>query len=199
VADTPDPTVPSWDRPHPSLLRYYVLLSLVAGPLFFVILIPLYFRYHSMRYVFDDEGVTMRWGVLFRREISLAYARLQDIHLTSNAVERWLGLAKVQLQTASGSAKAEMTIEGLPMVESVRDFLYGRMRGSRVRVEGAQAGRGAGGTRIATEAGDSARLVQALQAVTDELAAVRVLLERSADSSADRQTSSSPGEDSCVR
>jgi uncharacterized membrane protein YdbT with pleckstrin-like domain len=113
VAVMSDSNVPNMERPDPSLLKYYVLLSLVAGPLFFVILIPLYFRYHSMRYVFDDEGVTMRWGVLFRREISLAYARLQDIHLTSNAVERWLGLAKVQLQTASGSAKAERRKETL--------------------------------------------------------------------------------------
>lgn len=177
MAETSDPTLSTWDRPHPGLLRYYLLLSLLAGPLFFVILIPLYFRYRSMRYVFDEEGVTMRWGVLFRREISLAYARLQDIHLTSNAVERWLGLAKVQLQTASGSAKAEMTIEGLPEFESVRDYLYGKMRGSRVRGEGASS-RGAGPGRIVAEAGDTARLVQALHAVTDELAAVRVLLER---------------------
>jgi putative membrane protein len=47
----------------------------------------------------------MRWGILFRREISLTYARIQDIQLSSNLVERWLGLAKIQLQTASGSSR----------------------------------------------------------------------------------------------
>ena len=171
-----------------------MLVSLLAGPLFFVVLIPLYFRYHSMRYVFDGEGVTMRWGVLFRREISLAYARLQDIHLTSNAVERWLGLAKVQLQTASGSAKAEMTIEGLLEFESVRDLLYEKMRGSRVRGTGSPAGRGAGAARVAIEAGDTARLIQALHAVTYELAAVRTLLERSAALTANKPERGSRGE-----
>ena len=45
-------------------------------------------------------------------------------------MERWLGLARIAIQTASGSGGAEMTIEGLLQFEAVRDFLYSRMRGS---------------------------------------------------------------------
>jgi len=113
----------------------------MLGPFFVFALVPLYFRYHTLRYEFDDEGVSMRWGVLFRREIHLTYARIQDIHLTSNVVERWLGLGRVLVQTASGSSKAEMTIEGLREFEAVRDFLYARMRGMREEAGGAhQAG-----------------------------------------------------------
>lgn len=73
----------------------------------------------------------MRWGILFRREVSLTYSRIQDIHLSSNVVERWLGLARIQVQTASGNSQAEITIEGLPSFEAMRDFLYSKMRGSR--------------------------------------------------------------------
>jgi putative membrane protein len=69
--------------------------------------------------------------VLFRREIVLNYARIQDINLRANLLERWLGLARVELQTAAGSAGAEMTLEGLTGFEAVRDFLYARMRGAR--------------------------------------------------------------------
>jgi membrane protein YdbS with pleckstrin-like domain len=116
-------------QPDPALFRYYVLASLLAGPLFLVPLIPLYFRYHTLRYQFDSEGISMRWGILFRREITLTYARIQDIHLVSNLVERWLGLARVQIQTASGSTSAEMTLEGIREFAMVRDYLYGRMRG----------------------------------------------------------------------
>jgi putative membrane protein len=116
-------------QPDGSLLTYYVLVSLLTGPAFPFICLYYYFRYQTLRYEFDDEGVTMRWGILFRREISLTYARIQDIHLTSNVVERWLGLARVQVQTASGNAGAEMTIEGLKDFETIRDELYSRMRG----------------------------------------------------------------------
>ena len=119
------------ERPDSSLMSYYVLASLVAGPFFPFVLVPLYFRYHTMRYRFSDEGVSMRWGILFRKEINLTFARIQDIHLTSNFVERWLGLARIQIQTASGSAKAEMVIEGITHCRALRDFLYSRMRGAK--------------------------------------------------------------------
>src|SRR5215510_4016900 len=98
-------------RPHPNLLKYYLLTSFAAGPGFPVLMLLQYFRYHTLRYEVDAEGITMRWGILFRREIVLTYARIQDIHLSSNVVERWFGLAKIQVQTASGSSGAEMTIE----------------------------------------------------------------------------------------
>jgi membrane protein YdbS with pleckstrin-like domain len=120
-------------RPSPALFKYYVLSSFLAGPFFLVPLIYLYFRYHTMRYDFDEEGISMRWGILFRREITLTYARIQDIHLTSNVLERWLGLARIQIQTASATASAEMTIEGLHEYEAVRDFLYSKMRGVRAQ------------------------------------------------------------------
>ena len=121
------------ERPAPNLFTYYLLSSLVLGPLFFVLLIPLYFRYHTLRYRFDEEGISMRWGILFRREINLTYARIQDIHLRSNFVERWLNLARIEVQTASGSSGAEMTLEGLLEFEAIRDYLYTRMRGSHDR------------------------------------------------------------------
>lgn len=146
-------------------MKYYVLSSFVAGPFFFVPLVYLYFRYHTMQYRFDREGVTMRWGILFRREISLTYARIQDIHLVSNLLERWLGLARIQVQTASGSSSAEMTIEGLHEFEEVRDFLYSKMRGVRARKEG---GPEDGGPDLAA----------ALLEVARELRVVRELLER---------------------
>ena len=91
------------ERPASNLFTYYLLSSFVLGPLFFILLIPYYFRYHTLRYRFDEEGISMRWGILFRREINLTYARIQDIHLRSNFVERWLNLARIEVQTASGS------------------------------------------------------------------------------------------------
>jgi putative membrane protein len=123
--------LPAVLRPNPNLLKYYALTSLLAGPGFPVLMLVLYFRYHTLRYDVDAEGITMRWGILFRREVLLTYARIQDIHLTSNLVERWLGLAKIQVQTASGSSSAEMTIEGVSFFQEMRDFLYARMRGAR--------------------------------------------------------------------
>lgn len=125
--------LPAVLRPHRNLLTYYVLASFLAGPGFPILLLLHYFRFQTLRYELDAEGITVRWGILFRREVSLTYARIQDIHLSSNVVERWLGLAKIQVQTASGNAQAEITIEGLLAFEAMRDFLYSKMQGARDR------------------------------------------------------------------
>lgn len=116
-------------RPHSSLWTYYLLACLAFPPAFPFLILPAWFRYHTMRYRFDAEGISMSWGILFRREIILNYARIQDIHLKSNLVERWLGLGRILVQTASGNSGAEMVIEGIREYEAVRDFLYARMRG----------------------------------------------------------------------
>lgn len=118
-------------RPNKSLLTYYFFVSLLTGPGFPLAFIPLFFRYETLHYRFDDEGVSMSWGILFRREVYLTYRRIQDIHLTRNILQRWMGLATVSVQTASGSATPEMSIEGIPEAEALRDFLYAQMRGAR--------------------------------------------------------------------
>lgn len=122
-------------RPDSSLLTYYVLVSLASLLAFPFVFLPLFVRYKTLRYRFDDEGIAMSWGLLFHKEIYLTYRRIQDIHVTRNLVERWLGLAKVPIQTASGTSGATMKIEGIRNPEPLRDFLYGRMRGARAEAE----------------------------------------------------------------
>jgi putative membrane protein len=128
-----------------------------------------------MRYKFTSEGISMSWGILFRREVIVNYARIQDIHLRSNVVERWLGLAKVMVQTASGNAGAEMTLEGLQEFEAVRDFLYARMRGVKDHARPAAAAVAAPAVHPQAAAAD-ADLAAALRAVAHELRETRLAL-----------------------
>jgi membrane protein YdbS with pleckstrin-like domain len=158
------------ERPHPSLWRLYWIRALCTGPFALVLLPYFWFRYHTLRYRFDAEGVSMRWGILFRREVNLTYRRIQDIHVVSGIVQRWLGLADIHVQTASGSATAEMTIEGLREYQQVRDFLYGRMRGTGEGGGGAAAGPPAGAPAGADEA--------VLAEILAELRGARQALER---------------------
>jgi uncharacterized membrane protein YdbT with pleckstrin-like domain len=119
------------DRPAPILLWYYVIISLLSTVGFVFMMPPLFFRYHTLHFKFDDDGISLSWGILFRREIQLTYRRIQDIHVTRNIFQRWMGLANVAIQTASGSAGAEMIIEGVLEADALRDFLYKKMRGAR--------------------------------------------------------------------
>ncbi len=112
----------------------------------------------------------MGWGLLWRREIFLTYARIQDIHLSRGIIERWLGLATINIQTAAGSSSSEMSIVGLIDYEQVRDFLYSRMRGARFDDVDEV---GEPGQAPATPAPDGDVAVALLTDIRDELRAVR--------------------------
>ncbi len=150
-------------RPEPILLKYYVGIALLAGPLFPITFLPLYFKYTTLRYKFDEDGVSMRWGILFRREVHLTYRRIQDIHLTRNLIQRWMGLATVAIQTASGSSGPEMSLEGIPKAEALRDFLYSKMRGAQGLVDTSA------GSNVATDESSADESLQLLREIRDAL------------------------------
>lgn len=117
------------ERPDPALMTYYLLVAALTLVGFPFVAIAGWLKYRTLIYKFDDKGVSMAYGMFFRKEVYLTYRRIQDIHVTRNIFHRWLGLADVAVQTASGSSGAEMTIEGIRNPEALRDFLYARMRG----------------------------------------------------------------------
>ncbi len=157
--------IASVTRPRPELLKYYVLRAIATLFAFPLTMLLLYFRYHTMRYRFDAEGIHMSWGIIIRHEIMLNYSRIQDIQLRSNVIERWLGLARIEIQTASGGSSGDMTLEGIPDHEAMREFLYSRMRGAHHPQE----------TAATSTPSDS--LAEILQSVAQELRAIRSAIE----------------------
>lgn len=162
-------------RPDPALHTYYVISSLFGLVFFPLIYLSYRFKYDTLRYRFDDDGVSMSWGRFFERETYLTYRRIQDIQVTSGVIQRRLGLAELHLQTASGGSGAEMKIEGIRNPERLRDFLYERMRGAdrpaseEAGTNGMEAGadRGAGAAG-AEGSGDDPALSLLLE-IRDEL------------------------------
>ena len=177
-----DAAVLALTRPHKNLLWLYLLQSFVGLVFAPIVFVPLYFRYHTLRYRLDEEGVSASWGILFRREIHLTYKRIQDIHVRRNLLERWLGIAKVEIQTAAGASNAELSLEGIEDWEGVRDFLYRRMRGHEIaRGDGSAGGAAtaslaAAGTARGTAESDA--VLALLREIRGEVEGARRALER---------------------
>ena len=167
------------NRPDPALWKYYIIRAILTGPGIIGSLPYLYFRYYTLRYRFDEEGIHMKVGILFRREINLTYARIQDIHLRSGLLQRWLGLANVQVQTASGSSGPELTIEGFKEYEAIRDFLYTRMRGYHSQKASAhtESWPNAQHENQAATARDGGDTITLLMGIRDELRRTREIVE----------------------
>jgi len=169
-----DASIRAIRRPHPNLLWLYLLQAMATLIAFPFVFLPLFFKYHTLRYTFDDEGISAAWGLLFRREIFLTYRRIQDIHVSRNLIERWLGIGKVEIQTAAGSSSAELALEGMEHWDAVRDFLYRRMRGTGPSVDTPEP---AEDRTVPTVAGDVDEAVVLLRAIKEDIDAVRRSVE----------------------
>lgn len=61
-------------------------------------------RYEAWRWQLTDQALELRYG-LWRRELrSLPYFRIQHIDVQHGPLDRWLGLAQLQVHTASVTA-----------------------------------------------------------------------------------------------
>lgn len=121
----------SLQLPPPQLFTYYLLGAILSGPFIIFVLPAIWFRYKTLKYRFEETGMRMSVGVLFRKETVTAYRRIQDIHVSSNVIQRWLGISNISIQTASGSALPEIVIEGVTEPDKLRDWLYERLRGAK--------------------------------------------------------------------
>lgn len=158
---------PEVNRPDPALLTYYILCSFMSFIGVVFVLPAMWVRYSTLRYQLEPTGIRMQVGWMFRREVVVAFRRIQDIQISSNLVQRWLGISSVSIQTASGNAMPEIVIEGVREPERVRDWLYSRMRGAgqrRITDENAKSN--------STDSVSREELLQVLREIRDSLKAI---------------------------
>lgn len=164
------------ERPSPKLLSYYLLTSILTGPVVIFALPALIIRYNTLRYRFEETGIRMQVGLFFRNETVVAFRRIQDIHVSRNILQRWLGIASVSIQTASGNAMPEIVLEGMTNEDEIRDWLYERMRGAKGQTDSSDV-QGSDGENIATS-----EVTELLRGIRDNLAVLAQ--QRSPDSGA---------------
>jgi len=64
------------------------------------------------------DDLVVRSGIMFRRTVIVPYGRMQLVDVTTGPVDRWLGIAAVQLHTAAATTDA--SIPGLTTDEAAR-------------------------------------------------------------------------------
>lgn len=80
----------------------------------------------AIGYAERDDDLLIRKGVLFRTLVVVPYGRMQFVDVQAGPLDRWGGIARVQLHTASPTSDA--SIPGLPPAEAdrLRDRLSAR-------------------------------------------------------------------------
>lgn len=111
----------------PSLLVTAVVLVLPAVATAFLVSMALWWpkvRYRYIKYRTDDNGFTIRRGVLWRGVTSIPKARVQHTDVVQGPIQRRYGLGKLVIHTA-GTQDASVSLSGLPHDKAlaIRDFL----------------------------------------------------------------------------
>jgi membrane protein YdbS with pleckstrin-like domain len=98
--------------------------TVVAIGVWTAVLVPRQVR--ALGYAERDEDLLIRRGILFRALVVVPYGRMQLVDVEAGPLDRWGGIAKIQLHTAAASTNA--VIPGLTPDEAsrLRDRLSAR-------------------------------------------------------------------------
>ncbi len=104
---------------------WLVLGAVVALVVFSVVFYP-GLRYRRWRWQLTELAIELRYGVLVRTQETVPYFRIQQIDITAGPVDRLLGLASLQVTSASASGSATLPGIAADQAPQVRAELLAR-------------------------------------------------------------------------
>lgn len=121
----------------------FALLALVASVLFGWILVR--FDYELRWYMLSDRAIRIREGITTIREKTIALANIQNIEVNQGPLQRYLGIADVEVKTAGGGGGSSDAgkkghagdpmhvayFRGVANAEQIRDLLREGVRRQR--------------------------------------------------------------------
>jgi len=85
--------------------------------------------FHKNAFSFRNHDVIFRHGVIATNTMVVPYNRIQHVALHEGLIERWFGLAKVEIFTAGGTA-SDLEIPGIEksQAEDIKQLLMGKIQ-----------------------------------------------------------------------
>jgi uncharacterized protein len=108
-----------------ALIFFWFLISIPV-----IIWIPAAFR--VLEYGVDDEGVKMKGGVIWKKQVTVPYSKITNVDITQGPMQRYFNIGTVHVQTAGAGGqqgqKAELKMNGIRELEVVRDIIVKEVR-----------------------------------------------------------------------
>jgi hypothetical protein len=131
----------------PALFDWLRLGEVVGLTIYFLQLVITYaalrLDYELRWYIVTDRSLRIRSGVWKIQETTMSFANLQQVVLTQGPLERLLGIANVQVESAGGGSKNSQhdqgksesmhtgSFKGVENAEQIRDLILERLRSFR--------------------------------------------------------------------
>ena len=88
----------------------FLLLAMIAI-ISAIVYVFLHLAYQSFTYELNEKEIVIREGVITRKTTVIPYGRIQDIRSERSLVERMLGLASIDIETAAASNQRASTVQ----------------------------------------------------------------------------------------
>lgn len=127
----------------PPLVRALILTGEVLFFVSLVLLLPFSYlmqrlNYEQRWYIVTDRSLRIRAGIWSVQEITMTFANIQDIRITAGPLQKFLGLADLDVASAGGGStgpKGEhiasshiARFAGVDNAEQIRDLIQDRLR-----------------------------------------------------------------------
>ncbi len=127
----------------PPLARALILAGEVLFFAWLVLLLPFSYlmqrlNYEQRWYIVTDRSLRIRAGIWSVEELTMTFANIQDIRITSGPLQKFLGLADLEVASAGGGStgpKGEQIASshiacfaGVDNAEQIRDLIQDRLR-----------------------------------------------------------------------
>jgi len=86
--------------------------SLLAILFFGFILLIALLSYLNFHYSLKDEGLTIDYGIIFKKSTTIPYDRIQNINIERSLIDRLLGLSRISVETAGSSSGQSINVTG---------------------------------------------------------------------------------------
>ncbi|MFO7928765.1 MAG: PH domain-containing protein [Candidatus Humimicrobiaceae bacterium] len=91
--------------------------------------------YREVEYFIEDGSVKMRWGVVWKKQVTVPYKKITNVDITQGPMERFLGTGTLHLQTAGAGGKegtkAELKLPGIKNLGETRDLIVGKLEAKK--------------------------------------------------------------------
>lgn len=119
-----------------------LIALIVEGVVLAALLVSMFISYFMLRlnfeqrwYIVTDRSLRIRAGIWNVEELTMTFANIQDLKITSGPLQKYLGLADLEVASAGGGSPGPhggsghaARFAGIDNAEQVRDLIQDRLR-----------------------------------------------------------------------
>lgn len=107
------------------ILRGLTIIAISTASAFVLFLIYQVLNWAFYTYRYEEGYLHIKSGVVFKKERSIKRERVQTVNIRRGLLQRLLGLASLQVETAGGGAESEMSLTAVTLEEAnnIKDAL----------------------------------------------------------------------------